>query len=151
MSIEVLITFLHNLAMSAWVGGLIFLFFWKKEVAKTGPSSGAIIAQAYAVFSKIAMLAIMVLILTGIILTLQHGGLARVQRDWVLNVKHGLIVLVLLNGSFLGFKASPAVARLAPKKGQKPSAEFLKWQRWLNQGSDLNLVLAILIVLFAVL
>lgn len=151
MNTEILVKFLHNLAMATWVGGMIFLAFLKIEVEKLGPTFSIVIVKASKMFTRLAVTAIVVLILTGIMLTFFHGGAARVQRDWILNVKHILVTLVILNGFFLGFKVTPALEKLTPGKDQKPSAEFLKWKKWMAIGAHLNLLLGILIVLFATL
>lgn len=151
MNTEYLITFLHDLATAAWVGGMIFLVFLRKELEGLGPDFGIVLVKASKVFTRIAWSALIVLVLTGIVLTSLHGGMARVQRDWVLNVKHALVLLAILNALFLTFKASPMMVRLTPTKGSRPSAEFLRWKRRLETGADLNLVLGILIILFSVL
>lgn len=147
MIAENLVLFLHDLATATWVGGMIFLAFLGVEVEKLGPNFNPIMGKMSKRFSQLAMLSILTLIVTGILLTSWHGGRARVQRDLILNLKHLVVFLVIIDGAYLGFRVVPKLEKLTAEK----SPEAKVWQKKLKIGSTLNLILGILIVLLAVL
>ncbi len=147
MTGEQLVMFLHNLATATWVGGMIFLAFLSAEVEKLGPDFNVVMGKMSKRFSQLAMLSILTLIVTGVLLTSWHGGRARVQRDWVLNLKHLVVLLVIIDGGYLGFKVVPKLEELTARK----SPEEAIWQKRLKIGSRINLVLGILIVFLSTL
>ncbi|MDP2632831.1 MAG: CopD family protein [Candidatus Curtissbacteria bacterium] len=143
---EKILLFLHTMATSAWIGGMIFLSFLGNVVEKLGPQYGVVMGRMTKIFSKIALASIIVLAITGIMLTGLHGGVGRVQRDPVLNFKHLAILLVIINGAILSAKIVPSLEKLSAEKS--PKAKL--WQKRLKIHSTINLILGILIVLLAI-
>lgn len=144
---EKIVLFFHTLATITWVGGMIFLFFLSREVEKLGPQFQVVMGKMAKTFSKLAVLSIVILIMTGILLTSIRGGAARVQRDLILDLKYLTIFVVFINGALLATKILPNLEKFSSQK----SPQALVWQKRLKIHSALNLVLGILIVLLAIL
>lgn len=142
---KTIVMFLHEMAVATWIGGMIFLSFLSSEVEKLGPQFGVVMGRMTKIFSFLALLSIITLIITGVLLTYWHGGVVRVQNDFVLNLKHLAILLVIINGAFLATKIVPKIEKLSAQK----SAEVLVWQKRLKIHSTLNLILGIIIVFLA--
>lgn len=143
--LETIVMFFHNLAMATWIGGMIFLSFLSFEVEKLGPQFNPVLGKMSKVFSKLAMLSIIVLLVTGVLLTYWHGGFPRWQRDLVLNLKHFVILLVIINGAILSTRIVPNLEKSSSQK----SPEAKVWQKKLKLHSKINLILGIIIVLLA--
>lgn len=135
------------MATITWVGGMIFLALLSSEVEKLGPQFGAVMGRMTKIFSKLSVLSILILIITGIWLTALHGGTERVQSDWVLKLKHIIFLLAVTNGVLIGAKIVPNMEKYAAEKSPK----VLVWRKRLKTHSLVNLILGILIVLLAIL
>lgn len=142
---ETIVMFLHNLAVATWIGGMIFLSFLSSEVEKLGPQFTVVMGKMTKIFSMLAVLSIFTLIITGVLLTSWHGGVTRVQRDLVLNLKHFAVLLVIINGAFLATRVVPKLEKLSAQK----SPEARVWQKKLKIHSTVNLILGIIILFLA--
>ena len=98
--ISISLDFIHLLAASIWSGGLFFiLLFWKKQ--------REYVKQFLLVFSKAALVSIIVLTISGAVLTIIYlpdlSYLLKTQWGVLLLIKVGLVFMVTLTGAFLRY------------------------------------------------
>ena len=96
--ISISLDFIHLLAASIWSGGLFFiLLFWKRH--------REYVKQFLLIFSRAALVSIIVLIISGAALTIIYlphlSYLLKTQWGVLLLIKVGLVFMVILTGAFL--------------------------------------------------
>lgn len=67
----------------------------------------------------------------------------------VLTVKHILFAGIMIVGLSIGLYVIPNIKEIAPQQGEAPSTRFLSFQRKLDVLASINLVLGILVLVFA--
>ena len=98
--ISISLDFIHLLAASIWSGGLFFIIlFWKKQ--------REYVKQFLFIFSKAALVSIIVLIISGAALTIIYlphlSYLLKTQWGVLLLIKVGLVFMVILTGIILRY------------------------------------------------
>ena len=98
--VTVLIDIIHLLAAAIWAGGLLYiLVYWKKQRGH--------VQQFLLIFSKVALVSILVLIVTGVASTLiflpQVHYLLYTQWGILLLIKVALVLLVIVIAGILRY------------------------------------------------
>jgi copper transport protein len=111
---------LHFLAVATWLGGLASLLFALPTIVQASAASGErVLAQAVQRFSNLALLAVVVIVLTGIFqVWLQVGswdGLVQTTYGLSITVKIVLLVAMLVLAAFNLLVVRPRLATLAGK------------------------------------
>jgi mono/diheme cytochrome c family protein/uncharacterized membrane protein len=111
---------LHFLGVATWLGGLASLLFALPTIVQASAGSGErVLAQAVQRFSNLALLAVGVIVLTGIFQAwLQVGswdGLVQTTYGLSITVKIVLLVVMLLLAAFNLLIVRPRLAALAGK------------------------------------
>ena len=108
----------HFLGAAAWIGGLMSLVYVLPIAVHGSQSTGdRVLARAVARFSTLGLIAVGMIVVTGIFQTwLQVGlweGLVQTAYGLSITVKIGLLVLMLFLAAFNLLVARPGLARLA--------------------------------------
>jgi uncharacterized membrane protein len=133
---------LHLVAITLWLGGslLLPLAIQPALLAVDPPARGKFMAAFSKRFASMAMIAIAVVIVTGILQTGQLYGFAYLMGINVLVIKIITAVIMIANGVYIGMVLSRRSQVQAPALGQPPSPEFLKTMRslavhgWVQAG-----------------
>jgi len=152
MSFAVINNLLHLLATIAWIGGMFFmnLVLYPAQMSLDPSQRGKLAGALGKRFTIFAWTSVVILILTGLYKTPSSVLFAPEMRFGLwLTIKHVVIILMIIFGLYISIVLSPKLARLAPKPGEQPSAEFIKAQKNMGIFSRTNLILGI-IVLFCV-
>lgn len=136
---------LHFLGLAWGVGGATVAAILMAK-ADRNPEIAPLVMKTMPAISKLIWIAIILLVVSGI-------ALAQLVT-WPINptillAKHALVVILILNGLYLGFRILPKMQKLAPTGG-KPSAEFLKAKKSAKIASILGLVLWYVILVLSV-
>lgn len=136
---------MHFLGLAWGVGGATVAAILMAK-ADRNPEMAPLAMKVMPAVSKLIWAAIILLIVSGV-------ALAQLVT-WPINpttllAKHVLVVILILNGLYLGFGIMPKMQKLAPKGG-KPSAEFLKAKKSAKVSSTLGLVLWYVILVLSV-
>lgn len=101
-------------------------------------------------FSITAWICIVLLIITGYLKT-PKAILFNFTTDvgLYLAIKHLLIILVVVTGLVIGLHIVPNIRKNAPTTGEAPSLKFINYQKNLSKLASFNLILGVLIVVFA--
>jgi uncharacterized membrane protein len=101
-------------------------------------------------FSMIAWSSILVLLVTGYLKT-PEGMLADTSTEmgFILTVKHIMVVVVVIVGLTIGLYVVPNLKKTSPTDGERPSAEFVRYERMLHRLATTNLILGIGILICA--
>lgn len=146
------VNIIHILSTAVWIGGAFFVHFILQPAMKEidPQQSGKLMGIVSKRFSLTAWISILLLVLTGLIKT-PTGMLFNTDSDFgvYLLIKHLLIVLVIAVGLVIAFYIVPQLRKNTPKPGEIPSSEFLTSQKRLGILAKINLVLGILIIVFA--
>ena len=153
-----IIDWLHLMAMTVWIGGIVFYVLvlmpslQTLEPSQAGKMIGAI-AKRYA---PITYVAIVVLIVTGILIARARGVLGiKLGSTYgvVLFVKHLLTVLMIVNGFVVSAVVGPKLKPPAPKPGEQPtgapptpSPQVVKLRKIAGLLGYLQLVLGVLVL-----
>jgi uncharacterized membrane protein len=147
-----IINIVHILSTAVWIGGAFFIHFvMQPSLKQIDPQqSGKLMGIISKRFSITAWICILLLIITGYLKT-PHAMLFNFTTDFgvYLAIKHLLIIIVVVSGLAIGLYVVPNLRKNAPKAGDTPSAEFVKYQKNLSNLATFNLILGILIVVFA--
>lgn len=123
LSVAVVSDWGHGIAMAAWIGGLLHLtvllpWFLDRSTAE----KGALLSSLVASFSLVAMIAVGILVLTGVYTAwLRVGSLTALLTTVygnVLLVKLSLLAPLLLVGALNRYSLRPALLRLRQLSGQ---------------------------------
>lgn len=146
------INIIHILATAIWIGGAFFIHFLLQPAMKEidPQHSGKLMGIISKRFSITAWICIILLVITGLIKT-PSAMLFNTDSNFgiYLLVKHILILLVITVGLIIAFYVVPRLRKNAPKLGEAPSNEFLANQKRLGLLAQINLILGILIIVFA--
>lgn len=150
--IDNLINFLHLLAAAAWIGGALFTkIVLAPALAKIDrQQSGIVMGFVAKRFSIVAWTSIVVLIITGLLKT-PSDMLFDTSSDIgiFLTIKLVSVIAVLIIGLFIGLKIVPAMRKVTPAPGEKPSDDFVKYSGQLDRLALINTILGVLILLWA--
>ena len=143
----VVVRWLHLVAGAAWVGGSLFYLFVLRPALRRSPdSSGIISAAAAAEFRAVVETAILVLVATGVILTVNRltPGVAGVPYVATLGVKIALSVLMF--SLALGRRKRPLMMEGQAQQDASPG----RLARVLRSVSGYNALVILGIIVFLV-
>ena len=149
MTVESMTSFVHILAATTWVGGIIYMVLVLLPSLKTlDPSSAKVLMGGLSKrFTMVAWTSIILLIITGG-MQIQPGTLFDFSSQYgtFLTIKLGSVLLMILIALYITFALYPKVRKLAPAPGEEPSSEFVSLQRRLPLLAKINLILGILVI-----
>lgn len=144
-------TFLHLLAASTWLGGIIYINLVLMPIAKTfePAAAGQLMRENGKRFPLISWISVGFLIITGLML-LNKDALFDFSTDYgtFLTLKLITVVIMISIGLYITFLLYPKLMKLAPQDGEAPSAEFIGLQKRLPMLAMTNMILGILVLLF---
>ncbi|MBU0466384.1 MAG: DUF2269 family protein [Nanoarchaeota archaeon] len=145
MALLEIFNFLHFIGLAFGVGGATIAAVISAKSEKD-EDVGAASMKIMPAISKLIWLGMILLIISGIVIT--------PLVTWPLNtqnllLKHVLVVWIVIIGVLIGFK-SRKLQKLAPKKGSKPSWEFLQNKKQMKIYGVINLVLWYLVSFLSV-
>ena len=117
----VVVRWLHLVAGAAWVGGGLFYLLVLRPALRRSPDSSRLLSAAAAEFRAVVDTAILVLLVTGVILTVNRltPGVAGVPYVATLGVKIALSVLMF--GLALSRRKRPPMLEGQPQQDPRPS------------------------------
>lgn len=147
-----IINFFHLLATVVWIGGMFYMdLLLIPSMAKIDPGeSGKLMEMIAKKFTITAWSAVIVLVITGILKTpsdmyFDTSG----EYGIYLLIKHVLVIGSIIVGLIITLVYVPGLKANTPNPGEKPSEEFLSYSKKIEHFSKTNLVLGILILVFA--
>ena len=143
----VVVRWLHLVAGAAWVGGSLFYLFVLRPALRRSPdSSGILSAAAAAEFRAVVETAILVLVATGVILTVNRltPGVAGVPYVATLGVKIALSVLMF--SLALGRRKRPLMMEGQAQQDESPG----RLARVLRSASGYNALVILGVIVFLV-
>jgi putative copper export protein len=150
MTMSDITNFLHLLATTTWIGGMIYinLVLNPSLAAIDPPQRGKLVGAAAKRFVFYANGSVLILLITGLMMT-PSGLLFNFSTTYglVLTLKHFLVLSMILIGLVITIFISPKLGSLAPESGGRPSPNFLRTQALLSRLAFINMVLGILVLL----
>ena len=144
-------TFVHLLAASAWLGGMIYINLVFMPILKTfEPSTaGQLVRENGKRFPIIAWVCVGLLIITGL-MQLNADALFEFSTDYgtFLTLKLITVLIMISIGLYITFMLYAKLKKLAPSDGDAPAPEFLKLQKRLPILARINMLLGILVLFF---
>ena len=146
--------FVHLLAASAWLGGMIYINLVLVPMLKTfEPSTAGQLARENGKrFPIIAWASVGLLIITGL-MQLNSDVVFDFSTDYgtFLNLKLITVLIMISIGLYITFLLYPKLKKLAPQDGEAPSQEFLILQKRLPILAIINMILGISVLFFVAL
>ena len=151
---------LHLLATTAWLGGLITMVMvaWPGLSQAIGDSSDEnnILYSLEKRFRPVANISLVVLLVTGMIQMggdTHYEGLLQINSPWSLSLlgKHIIVALMILVGGIMQWGLHPAIERTRLQAKRKPDlahGNLAGLHKKLRRLMTVNLVLGILVLLF---
>ncbi len=140
----------HLMATVIWIGGIGFILFVAIPSSRQalGSEAGSLMAEISRRFTPLANYSIMVLVATGIGLTVLGGGFSGTgffadNRALVLTLKHILVFGMVVVHFYRGLVLNPRIGR-APSAGERTSLQRLS----LNLVKA-NFVLGVMVLLLS--
>lgn len=154
-------TLLHVLSAIVWVGGMLFLALVMVPVArKLQPAErGMLVGAIGRRFRVIGWVCIALLIVTGVVNasyrgvtwgSIISGQIAVSDFGWLLAVKVGLVVVMIVLSAVHDFAIGPASTRALERKDADAAREAAALRRKASWLGRLNAVLALVVVALAV-
>jgi len=143
---------LHLMGISIWVGASFLIPLVIAPSVQAGIDPPARLKFTLVLADRLLrwiLLAIAVVVITGILQTNQIYGLAYLFGVNVLAIKVVVALLMIANGFFLGRVLPRRLAARAPAPGSPPSPEFLRAQRtqirhgWIQAGLGVVVLLLV--------
>lgn len=149
--------FFHLIATVVWVGGIALLtlvvYPAARRVLAGDPRQGALIAEIYRRFSPLAMVALAVLVVTGLsqmAVNKNYNGFLKIDSAWAwaILIKHLVFGLMALVGGYSLWGLGPAIARLAllESRGKLAGGELAGLRRREELLNRLNFVCALAVL-----
>ncbi|MEE8357627.1 MAG: DUF4149 domain-containing protein [Anaerolineales bacterium] len=152
MTISTIINFLHLLATSTWIGGMLYInIVLMPSVSAIDPAQrGQFLGATTKRFAFLASGSIVVLVITGIMRTPSQlmFNLSTIYGI-ALTLKHLVISVMIVIGLVISFWLGPKVKSLTPAPGEQPQAGFLKIQSQISTFARINMVLGVLVLFLA--
>jgi len=152
MTLTTIYNFLHILATSTWIGGMIYInIVLMPSLSAIDPSQrGRLLGAATKRFGLLAWGSILVLLITGLIKT-PSQMLLNVSGTYgiSLTLKHLVVVSMVVIGLLMTFWFGPKMQSLSPSPGEKPTPGFLKVQKQLSTLALVNTILGVLVLFFS--
>ena len=154
MDLLSLATFVHLVAASAWLGGIIYINLVLMPMVKTfePPAAGQVMRENGKRFPILSWVAVVLLIITGM-MQLNTDAVFDFSTDYgtYLTLKLITIALMIMIGLYITFLLYPKIKKLAPADGSVPTPEFMSLQKQLPVLARVNMFLGILVMLFVAL
>lgn len=137
---------LHISATVVWVGGIIFILFVALPSSKLvlGAEAGKLIGEVSKRFTPIANYCILLLIVTGILLTGYTGHFSGIASNWPMLLKYIFVAMMVIIHFYRGLVLTPKIVKTAAATEkaalQKLSLNLVKF----------NLILGAIVVFFSV-
>ena len=149
MTVESITSFLHILAATSWVGGIIYmvLVLLPSLGAIEPTSAGLLMGELSKRFTRIAWTSIILLIISGG-MRIQPGTLFDFSSQYgtFFTIKLSSVLLMILIALYITFALYPKARKLAPTPGEEPSEEFVRLQGRLPLLAKINVILGILVI-----
>jgi len=151
MTYFTVLNFFHFLALTIWVGGMIYtklILFPALQVLEPAQKNlffGTVSPR----FSRLSWSAIGILVLSGLLKFPHYSPFEDMTYGITLSVKLVLVILMIVNGLWATYNLNPKLQSLAPYPGDSPSSEFLKTQKKLSTIFTINMVLGIVVLFLA--
>lgn len=156
MSFEaIIIDWIHLVAATAWIGGLIFInFVFVPIVNQLEPKDRGKANQLLGkYFARVAGVSGFALVLTGLVNLPEGTGWGDLSDTGDYGTFVYLKVLIIVAFFVLGFyvplKLAPKMLRLAPQPGEKPSPELLATGEQILLIGRINMIIGFAILFFA--
>ena len=156
MSFEaIIIDWIHLVATTAWIGGLIFInFVFVPIVNQLEPKDRGKANQLLGkYFARVAGVSGFALVLTGLVNLPEGTGWDNLSDTGDYSTFVYLKVLIIVAFFVLGFyaplKLAPKMLRLAPAPGEKPSPELLATGEQILLIGRINMIIGFVILFFA--
>lgn len=151
MNLDSIATFVHLLAASAWLGGMIYINLVFMPMLKTfEPSTAGQLARENGIrFPKLAWASVGLLIITGV-MQLNMDAVFDFSTDYgtFITLKLITVVIMITIGLYITFLLYPKLIKLASQDGEAPSSEFVSLQKRLPLLIKANMILGILVLFF---
>ncbi len=144
MVLQAISNFLHILATTTWIGGMIYInVILMPSLSAIEPSQrGRLLGATTKRFTYLSWGSIIVLVLTGLAKTPSQMLFNVVGAYGIsLTVKHIIVVAMIVIGLLITFRLGPKMQSLSPSPGEPPAPEFLKVQNQLSILARANTVL----------
>ncbi len=152
MNFATFINFLHLLAMATWVGGMLYLnIVLMPSLSSIDPSQrGRLMGTATKRFSLLAWGSVIVLVTTGLFRA-PHQAFFNFSIVYgiLLTIKILIVFSMIVIGGLMSFVLGPKMIEISPPPGEAPDPEFLKVNNQLALLSRINMLLGVLVLVFA--
>ena len=153
MILTAILNFIHLLGTVTWIGGMITinLVLMPALAAIDPPQRGKMLGAALKRYMPLALGAIVLLLVSGIGVTLFGNLNFSHSIKMVMGIKHLFVAVMVVVGLTVPFVLSPRMQKLAPAPGTPPSAAFLSTQKMVGLLSMINMILGIVVLAFSAL
>jgi len=152
LTLTVIARFLHLLATVTWIGGMVTinLVLMPSLAAIDPPQRGKLLGAALERFKPLALGAMVVLLVTGVIVA-PPRALLNLSTPYgvTLALKHVVVLAMVVIGLMVPFVISPRMQSLAPAPGERPSPAFIQTQKQLSVLAMVNMILGVVVLFFA--
>jgi copper resistance protein D len=139
---SLLFLWVHLLSAIYWVGGMLFLTVVLAPVfrSKTDqPPPYGLFQQVARRFAKSAWISILILVLTGSALLLQHNSWPTLVGSWplLIFIKLSLVFLLIVGAALHDFVIGPRMGQIRKKDRESltdTERTLLQWSPWLARG-----------------
>jgi len=152
MTLTVILRFLHLLATVTWIGGMftINLVLMPSLAAIDPPQRGKLLGAALERFKPLALGAMAVLLITGVLVA-PPRSLLNLSTPYgvALALKHLVVLAMVVIGLMVPFVISPKMQSLAPAPGERPTPAFIQTQKQLSVLARVNMILGVVVLFLA--
>jgi len=145
---NVLVDFLHLLAMAVWIGGMAVMNFVVTPSMKNAPpEAGPVQGQIMGRFSAFAWTSVAILIITGILKIIRMGtGIFQTFPGHVIEFKVTIALVMIIIGFIVGRILVPRLGRLLQSDGPPPMDELQSIQGRIQSLAKINFYLGVIIL-----
>ncbi len=152
MTLNTIINFLHLLATTTWIGGMIYInIVLMPSLSAIDPSQrGRLQGAVTKRFMYLSLGSLIILLITGFAKT-PPQLLFNISGAYgiALTLKHLVILAMIVIGLLISFRLSPKMKSLSPAPGELPAEGFLKIQTQISVYAQINMVLGVLVLFLA--
>ena len=150
---NIAVDFLHILAATLWVGGLLYHnVILPLSLKAIDPIQQVQLKLNIAKkFSFVSWISVIILIITGS-MKVQHNALFDHGTNYglALTFKIAFVINMVLIMAVMTFIFGKKIRDNSPKEGEEPSEDFLNLQRQLTSSGLTNLILGFLVIVFVI-
>jgi len=152
MTLTTMLNFLHLLATVTWIGGMftINLVLMPSLAAIDPPQRGKLLGAALERFKPLALGAMAVLLVTGVLVA-PPRALLNLSTPYgvTLALKHLAVLAMVVIGLLVPFVISPRMKSFAPAPGERPTPAFIQTQKQLSVLARVNMILGVVVLFLA--